>query len=555
MCCTVRGLFRALCLRAASLHAVWSFVLVLSGASAHALELVVPTPVVNGAVIPVSIRPSGPVTAMQRIELEVNGELAAQARVIQGSLSAFQTRIRATRASTVVVARVVGSGGVLDSASITLEVRTPAPRPDQPTLAKQIVGKAANGEASYLVRSESGLSGVMSVRDGGFFVEVRGSTLLSSNPVFKLNGTFSDQVTATIDGLTSERLTQRDDPRTPPAGQPPAAQPGGTQPPAPGQIADVTRPAAPDAQSPGGPGVRETPAVAGIQPPPQARPSAQRPAAGWPTLSAADLGPCRAQISQFHKLELAYIRRSQNECRDQECRKDAAQWLAESARQEDIAWFVKGNSSCGASDYPCFGLQVFNEPRSGPEREQWIEQFRGMASQPPAQAGNLEDYSFVVDACVAKVWVAKLDGGSATGGKAEARTKPTPIQPASPGKAAQMPANGQGALQPQQKCLSLGTARTGAISTESSSLRNSCKVAVGYTFCVDSPNGGGVFSCKGQKFGAGSVKPGGSDGISIMGADQPFTVHWYECQAGPKRSYPIAVYGKFVGGRVEAECR
>lgn len=106
-----------------------------------------------------------------------------------------------------------------------------------------------------------------------------------------------------------------------------------------------------------------------------------------------------------------------------------------------------------------------------------------------------------------------------------------------------------------RQCLSLGDATTGTLSTESSSLRNNCKVAVGYTFCVDSRNGGGVFGCRAQKFGSGLVGPGKSDGISIMGADSPFTVHWYECQAQPKRSYPAAVYGKFANGRVVAECR
>ena len=107
----------------------------------------------------------------------------------------------------------------------------------------------------------------------------------------------------------------------------------------------------------------------------------------------------------------------------------------------------------------------------------------------------------------------------------------------------------------QATCLSLGVVTQGRISTESSDLRNSCATAVAYTYCVDSPNGGGVFSCNKQKFGSGSAGPGRSSGISVMGSDSPVRVHWYECQADAKNSHPMVVKGRFVNGRVEASCR
>ncbi|MFX6234535.1 hypothetical protein ABTF60_18840, partial [Acinetobacter baumannii] len=80
------------------------------------------------------------------------------------------------------------------------------------------------------------------------------------------------------------------------------------------------------------------------------------------------------------------------------------------------------------------------------------------------------------------------------------------------------------------KCdLDLADTSTGTLSTESASLVNHCPVPVGYAYCVKSENGGGAFSCEGQKFGGGWMSAGGRDGISVALASTPFEVHWGYC--------------------------
>jgi uncharacterized protein YcfL len=107
-------------------------------------------------------------------------------------------------------------------------------------------------------------------------------------------------------------------------------------------------------------------------------------------------------------------------------------------------------------------------------------------------------------------------------------------------------------------CLSLNQGySTGAISTESASVRNSCNTRVGYVYCVDSSNGGGAFSCRDHKFGTDFVGPGSSKGISIMGANTPFRVYWYDCQAERGSNLiPTPQNARFAGGRITASgCR
>lgn len=107
-------------------------------------------------------------------------------------------------------------------------------------------------------------------------------------------------------------------------------------------------------------------------------------------------------------------------------------------------------------------------------------------------------------------------------------------------------------------CLSLNKAySTGALSTESTSIRNSCSTRVGYAYCVDSSNGGGAFSCRSQKFGVDFVGPGSSQAISIMGANTPFRVYWYECQSERgSKVIPTPQGARFTGSGVTASgCR
>ena len=103
--------------------------------------------------------------------------------------------------------------------------------------------------------------------------------------------------------------------------------------------------------------------------------------------------------------------------------------------------------------------------------------------------------------------------------------------------------------------VELGDAVTGALSTESAILTNHCPVAVGYSYCVKSENGGGAFSCDGQKFGSGWMRGGGREAISVALASTPFEVHWVYCLATPTNSQPLAVNARWDGQKVSFDCR
>ena len=103
----------------------------------------------------------------------------------------------------------------------------------------------------------------------------------------------------------------------------------------------------------------------------------------------------------------------------------------------------------------------------------------------------------------------------------------------------------------QQRCLSLGHVHGGV---DTSTFHNSCNVRVGYSFCVDSPNGGGSFSCRAQKMGGGWVAPGGSDAFSVLGADRPVMVYWHECHGKNANDYPMA-HARWDGSRMTGDCR
>ena len=106
-------------------------------------------------------------------------------------------------------------------------------------------------------------------------------------------------------------------------------------------------------------------------------------------------------------------------------------------------------------------------------------------------------------------------------------------------------------------CLELAdVAYTGVLSTESTSLVNSCDSRIAYAYCVDSPNGGGHFSCKGQNFGAGHVAPNDSDGISIVGAGHGFRVLWVECKKPyDPNGYALAIATRFDGNEIHGHCQ
>ncbi len=127
----------------------------------------------------------------------------------------------------------------------------------------------------------------------------------------------------------------------------------------------------------------------------------------------SDLVACKNEIAEFHRLEINYIRKavaeyctkgdkfySADNCKTQ------SQWLQDSSSTSNTSWFMKGNSRCEGSDYPCFGLSIFNEGNVSDS------DLREMAKERPKATSELWEYARVVDICIAKIWVAKNDGKS-----------------------------------------------------------------------------------------------------------------------------------------------
>jgi hypothetical protein len=132
----------------------------------------------------------------------------------------------------------------------------------------------------------------------------------------------------------------------------------------------------------------------------------------YPKITPDDLKMCHNEIGKFHTMEIAYLKKdarqycNKGQSYDAENCKAANKWVGDSSKMRDMDWFIKGNESCSASDYPCFGLSLYND--NNPNEDI----IRRQATNQPEwkEGGEFWDYSFVVDHCIAKIWVTKLDG-------------------------------------------------------------------------------------------------------------------------------------------------
>lgn len=182
--------------------------LVFIGLPAYAMTIKAPDIAENGAVVPVEIRLDRPMTAGQSLELLVNGEPAAQVRVMEGKLSLFSTRVKGAQNNTTITARVIANGRELDSASRNVVVNLTGPVGGTPTSVGYMRVRTASGDLKMLMNSENGFAGTLVVQDAGFRAEISGSAVLSRNPFVGLKGEFSDQVSASIDGRTQQDVVK-----------------------------------------------------------------------------------------------------------------------------------------------------------------------------------------------------------------------------------------------------------------------------------------------------------------------------------------------------------
>lgn len=202
---------------------VVTLVSVLAAAPVHALTIKAPESAENGAVIPVEVLPTSPLTSGHQLELLVNGQLAAQLKVVTGKVTAFQTRVKGTRNETVISARVLVNGGEREQGARTVKVVALAPASGAATPIENLKVRTLSGEVKVLVASANGYSGALVLQGAGFRAEVIGSSHLARNPFVGLKGDIAGQVTASIDGQSVSVAQASPPPSAATSPTPPAA--------------------------------------------------------------------------------------------------------------------------------------------------------------------------------------------------------------------------------------------------------------------------------------------------------------------------------------------
>jgi hypothetical protein len=106
------------------------------------------------------------------------------------------------------------------------------------------------------------------------------------------------------------------------------------------------------------------------------------------------------------------------------------------------------------------------------------------------------------------------------------------------------------------KCVShVSDVWTGGISTESGTIKNLCNARVGYQYCLAGGDSDGPFDCAAQRFGAGTMSAGSTDGISIMGTHGGhFQVAMAACASDDPTSFPIPADVSWSSGQIHFRC-
>ncbi len=148
-------------------------------------------------------------------------------------------------------------------------------------------------------------------------------------------------------------------------------------------------------------------------------------ATDYPKITAKDLANCKKEIAELHRLEINYIKGEvQERCAksrknyDPESCKHSKEWLSNSSAKSDLAWYMEGNKSCEDSEYPCYGVHIYN----GADPD--LEFIRTLANGVDI-FGDWVDYSYVVDKCVANLWLKKLEAKTEKSPQAKGSITPT----------------------------------------------------------------------------------------------------------------------------------
>lgn len=183
----------------------------LAASPVNAMRIKAPNIAENGSVIPVEISLDQPMTAGQHLDLLVNGDLAAQVRVVEGKLTLFSTRVKGSQNNTAIVVRVIANGREIDSASRNVAVTVGDPvragGPSTPSEAMRV--RTQTGDIKLLMDSANGFAGTLVIQDAGFRAEISGSAVISKNPYIYVKGEFSDRVSASINGRTQKDVVAK----------------------------------------------------------------------------------------------------------------------------------------------------------------------------------------------------------------------------------------------------------------------------------------------------------------------------------------------------------
>jgi hypothetical protein len=153
-------------------------------------------------------------------------------------------------------------------------------------------------------------------------------------------------------------------------------------------------------------------------------------AAPLPTIERSDLAACMQDIGTFHDKEIDYMARetaracdTNREHFDKEYCARWQGWLKEDIAKDDVEWWMKGNPSCEATDYPCWGPSNLQDPSGvdqymvnlsnfiaenegeGPPKSDWDNEFGAI---------GLNYWSFRTAACVDRQYLGKLKTWKAT---------------------------------------------------------------------------------------------------------------------------------------------
>jgi hypothetical protein len=155
-------------------------------------------------------------------------------------------------------------------------------------------------------------------------------------------------------------------------------------------------------------------------------------ASNWPQVELNDLEQCRPVIAQAHSLEEAYVRKiAVSECNaparfysTESCR-TARRWLSKTESQDDLVWYFEGNDRCQGTDYPCFGVKIYNTVRSGEEARRWSKYFLDKSAKPFGITRGMDLWTAAreADTCVSGVWAGKYRTASSP-----AMPKSEPVQ-------------------------------------------------------------------------------------------------------------------------------